>query len=360
MSDGTRHTVLRKSTVEYPGASWTAFDRYGRYGALVRALRGNLGPGRWRVLDVGDSAGYLSIFDDCLDAVVLDVQLTDDPLAGAVRVVGDGSRLPFPDAAFDAVVSSDALEHVPPPARPAFLAELARASRDLVLLAAPFATPGVAGAEELIRRFALLVTGRPQDQLEEHREHGLPELAETEARLSSMGFAVRSAGTGNLFDWTTMMMLKHQLIARPALSPLDTGYDILYNSLLAGRNGMAPYYRHLVAARRSAPPETGSEPDPVEGTPPDVSGLMAAFLAANAAEAVRHDVNSRLSEVERRVDDLAASLPAAWSGLHQSLDRVTAAVTANGAGISQLHDLLRHPVRAFTAKVRRDRAGDTP
>ena len=353
--------MLEGPAVEFPGAAWTAFDRYGRYGAIARALRANLGPGTWRVLDVGDSSGYLSAFDDSLDIVVVDVHLVDDPLPGTVRVAGDGSRLPFPDGAFDAVVSSDALEHVPPPARVAFLSELARVSRDLVLVAAPFATPGVAGAEELIRRFALLVTSRPQEQLEEHREHGLPTLEGTEATLSSIGFGVRSLGTGNLFDWATMMMLKHQLIARPALGPLDTGYDVLYNSLLAGRNGVAPFYRHLVAARRSAAPETGAEPPSVDGTPPDLSGLMASFLAANAAEAVRQDVHTRLIEVERRidgrVDDLAASLRTEGAAVQHSLEGVMAAVTANGAGISALHDLLRHPVRALSAKVRRERAG---
>ena len=318
------------------------------------------------MLDVGDTAGYLTAFDGSLDAVAVDVQLAAEPLAGAVRVVGDGSRLPFADATFDAVVSSDALEHVAPASRPVFLGELARVSRDLVLVAAPFETPGVSGAEELIRRFVLLVTSHPQDQLEEHREHGLPDVEETEQSLEATGFAVRSMGTGNLFDWATMMMLKHQLIARPALGPLDTGYDLMYNSLLAGRNGVGPYYRHLIAARRSAPPETGAEPPPVDGTPADMSGLMAAFIAANAAEAVRQDTNHRLGETERRVllevdrrmEDLVASVTSGWAGVQQSIDRMTTSVAATEAGISHIHELLRHPVRSLAAKVRRDRTGD--
>ncbi|HEX7276335.1 MAG TPA: class I SAM-dependent methyltransferase [Acidimicrobiales bacterium] len=335
--------------VEFPGAAWTAFDRYSRYGAIVRALRATLGGGTLRVLDVGDGAGYLSAFDPDVDAVSVDLAPTAEPLPGTVRLAADGTRLPFPDACFDAVVSSDALEHVPPARRPDFVAELARVSRELVLLAAPFDTPGVAGAEELARRFVLLVTGRPQEQLDEHRDHGLPGVEDTQAAFEGLGLRVAVAGAGNLHDWLAMMLLKHQLVARPALAPLDTGYDIAYNWLFSGRDHVPPFYRHLVAAGRTATPSFG-DPTPLDaGAADGIGGLLAAFTAANVAEAVRQDTNDRVMATEALVADVSPRLAA----IEEALARLDARSQTHQSSLEHLLRLVRHPLASAADKVRR-------
>ena len=335
---------------------WTAFDRYSRYGALTRALRATLGPGRWRVLDVGDGSGYLLAFDDGFDAVALDLHVAPDPLPGSVRVIGDGARLPWADGSFDAVVSSDTLEHVPPAARPSFVAELARVSRDVVVLAAPFDTPGVAGAEELVRRFALLVTSRAQDQLEEHLENGLPDLDATRHELGVGGAEVIMAGNGNLFDWVQMMLLKHQLLARPALGPLEAGYDISYNALFAGRDAVAPHYRHLLVARRDGRPQLGTAPEPIAGTPADISGILGMFAAANVAEAVRQDTERRMVSLEKQLDELAATVSSGFAALPEVLTRLEATALATEERLARLCHSLRHPLKASGVLRRPDKS----
>ena len=334
--------------IEFPGGAWTAFDRYSRYGAIVRALRATLGDGPLRVLDVGDGAGYLSAFDTGVEAVSVDLAPTAEPLPGTVRLAADGTRLPFPDATFDAVVSSDALEHVPPPLREAFLGELARVSCDLVLVAAPFDTPGVAGAEELVRRFVLLVTGSAQEQLDEHRDHGLPGVDDTVARFESLGWQVAVAGAGNLHDWLAMMLLKHQLVARPALGPLDTGYDIAYNWLFSARDHVPPFYRHLVAAGRSQP-AFGEAMSGDGSSAEDVAGLLAVFTADNVAEAVRQDTNARLAATEALVADVTPRLAA----IEDAIARLDTRTQAMATSIEHLLHLVRHPVAGVADKVRR-------
>jgi SAM-dependent methyltransferase len=341
---------IRKETrhVEFPGATWTAFDRYSRYGAIVRALRATLGPGRHRVLDVGDGAGYLAVFDPDLDSVSVDLSPTADPLPGTIRLGADGTHLPFAGGTFDAVVSSDALEHVPPGLRDGFVGELVRTSRQLVLLAAPFDTPGVAGAEELVRRFA---TGGPQVQLDEHRDNGLPDVDTTRDRFADLGLHVAVTGTGNLHDWLAMMLLKHQLVARPALGPLDTGYDIAYNWMYSGRDHVPPFYRHLVAAGRTVEPAFG-EPTPLDQASGDgIAGMLAVFASANVAEAVRQDTNDRLTATEALVADVGPRLAA----IEEAVARLDARSQGIETSLAHLLQLVRHPVAAAAAKVRRGR-----
>ncbi len=330
--------------IVHPDMAWTSFDRYARYAAIVRAVRASLGPGHHRVLDVGDTAGHLGTFDPELDVVGIDVQLEAQRLPGTPAALADGTRLPFPDAAFDAVVSSDVLEHVAPLRRPAFLSELRRVSRDLVVVAAPFDTPGVAGVEELVRRYALIALGAEQPQLEEHRRFGLPDLEAAIANLLQGGAEVMTVGAGNLSDWLTMMLLRFQLEARPALRPLSEGYDTLYNYAFADRNDQAPFYRHLVIARTGGAPDAG-EPPPVGAGEQSlaVPVILSALLAADGPEAVRQDTVPRLDQILREV----ASLRSEIGHLHAKVDALTELNVSLADQLTSALAKLKRVVRPF-------------
>lgn len=374
--------LIKHAQVEFPGATWTSFDRYARYGAIARSVRACLGPGVVRVLDVGDSSGYLSRFDAELHPISLDIKPVPDPLPGAACLAGNGVALPFADGTFAAVVTSDALEHVPPADRKAFLLELIRVSRDVVVVAAPFDTPGVAGTEEMVRHFVLVATGAPQVQLDEHRDNGLPNLEATEEVLSGGGLTTMTAGNGNLHDWFTMMLIKHQLAAREALTPLSSGYDILYNALFAGREHAGPYYRHVIVGRRHGQPDLGVPLAPLAGTPSDISAILAVAAAANVAEAVRQDtvpqlhqlvgtvervrnqqeeVNGLLTQIEGRLDRVNLRLNEA-DPLEPMIQSIVALVQQmetrsreTEAKVDHLVDLARHPVQAVRRVLGRHR-----
>ncbi len=277
------------ASVAHPQSTWTSFDRYDRYTAIAGVVRSALGDGAHLVLDVGDTAGYLALFEPELTVVGLDVELAPERLDGARPLVGDGTRLPFADDTFDAVVSSDVLEHVPPKLRETFLAELRRVSRELVVLAAPFDTPGVAGVEDIVRRYAGLALGAPQPQLEEHHDHGLPDLEATRTALAAGTDHVAVLGNGNLWDWLVSMLLRFQLEARPALDPLSQGYDSFYNLAVANGAGAPPFYRHLVVAWNDRAPSL--DPSDATAAPADLVALAAVLVAADSSEAVRQDLH---------------------------------------------------------------------
>ncbi len=339
-----------RAGIEFADATWTSFDRYNRYGGIARCLRATLGPGTHRVLDIGDSAGYLRTFDPDLEVTAVDLSLSGTPLSGTSRVQGDGTALPFADRTFDAVVTSDVLEHVPGPARPAFLTELHRVTDDLLIVAAPFDTAGVAGVEELIRRYALLATSAPQSQLDEHRDNILPDLDQTASVVRECFGEVTVSGNGNLQDWLVMMLLKHQLMGRPALQPLLDGADVLYNMTLAARDADGPFYRYLVAARRSGAVDLGTPPaDRGAGLDPGV--VLAAMLSANLSEVVRQDTVPRLDDLitkARAQEDQAGRLAARQEAMEarlQSMEQVLLELSGLIHRLVRPLQALRHPLR---------------
>ena len=245
-----------RSDLRHPTMAWTAFDRHDRYAAVAAVVRRALGPGPHRVLDVGDGVGYLASFDTNLDVICVDPRPEPGELPGAKLLAADGQALPFSDQSFSAVVSVDALEHVPSSSRPAFLDELARVSAQLVVVACPFDTPGVAVCEELVRRYALHVQRAPQVQLDEHAENGLPRLDFVVDQLRAASLDVRVQGNGNLFDWLALMLLKFRL-ETGGLRGVSVAVDLLYNGTPQRR--VPPFYRHVVTASRVPLPDDCSE-----------------------------------------------------------------------------------------------------
>jgi len=84
------------------------------------------------VLDVGGSLGEFRKFRSDLKLVTADVIGGD--------IIYDGDKLPFKNSSFDAVVSIDTLEHVPPPKRIELIGEFIRVSGKALVVVAPYAS----------------------------------------------------------------------------------------------------------------------------------------------------------------------------------------------------------------------------
>lgn len=331
-----RTPPIEPGSVAYPQATWTSFDRYDRYVEIARLVRSSLGPGAHRVLDVGDTAGYLTLLEPELWVVGIDLSLEAERLDGNRPLLADGTRLPFPDDSFDAVVSSDVLEHVPPARRAAFLDELRRVSRELVVVAAPFDTPGVAGAEELVRTYALLARGEPERFLDEHHENGLPDLDRAYADLVVGGRDGAVVGNGNLWDWVAAMVLRYQVESRPALDPLGRSFDRFHNAALAWRPPRPPFYRHLLVSWIDRAPELIDEPTALDADPDpggDLVALASVLVAADTSEVVRQDVNGMIAH---QVLPPVAAVDAGVTALHERVGGFTELLIDVSARIDHL------------------------
>ncbi|HEU4975650.1 MAG TPA: methyltransferase domain-containing protein [Baekduia sp.] len=98
--------------------------RHDRFFALTGVRPG------MRVLDIGCGRLGLRALEPGLDITGVDLHPRPDYPGPFVQADATG-RLPFDDAAFDLVYASSVIEHVPPPRRAAFAAELRRVGRGL-------------------------------------------------------------------------------------------------------------------------------------------------------------------------------------------------------------------------------------
>jgi hypothetical protein len=249
-------------TARIPGLEQAAqtmpFDQFGRYHMLreaVDACRAHLDAQALSILDVG---GFYEdngvpilparrfLPDD--DLTALDV--VDCDLPGYVK--GDWAALEFPDASFDLVVSVDTLEHIPRPRRAEFWRELLRVARHGVIVLAPFGTPDVELAEELLFEYIKTELGAQHQQLKEHREYGLPRLDEWLSYLEQRQITARAYPTGYLHAWTGMMLIKHMLLRMDDGARAQQLLDSYYNRCFFATERRNPAYRHLIVAEKTA------------------------------------------------------------------------------------------------------------
>jgi hypothetical protein len=160
----------------------TAADTWERH-LVVAELAGRPS----QVVDVGGLPGQLRAF--LPGAAVLAANVTPP-----ADLLVPEDRLPFTDRSIEVVTCLDALEHVPPPARAGFVAELVRVASARVVLCCPLGTPEHVAAEQHVAAWYRDLTGEDHPWLVEHLANGLPHQDELErwfADAAGPGDAVR-------------------------------------------------------------------------------------------------------------------------------------------------------------------------
>ncbi|MHB8533673.1 MAG: class I SAM-dependent methyltransferase, partial [Solirubrobacteraceae bacterium] len=100
--------------------------------------RGALPPGA-RILDVGCGVLGLRALEPALDITGTDIAV--QPYPGPFVQADASERLPFGEEEFDLVYCSSVIEHVPPPRRETFAAELRRVGRGWMVQTPAYSFP---------------------------------------------------------------------------------------------------------------------------------------------------------------------------------------------------------------------------
>ncbi|MBX3151487.1 hypothetical protein KF728_15140 [Candidatus Obscuribacterales bacterium] len=179
--------ISRAVVIDVTRRSDLTWDRYARLHRTAESIRQVVQKSEV-ILDVGGYDGALALF---LPEHHIDVL---DPITTG------GTALSITAEPYEAVVSIDALEHVPPENRDTFLIQLSKLGRRACFINFPSAA--TANAQKLI--FDL--TGNPL--IQEHVAWPLPSLVYVKKFLESAGFSVHVLQHTSLAQWISQYLLQ--------------------------------------------------------------------------------------------------------------------------------------------------------
>jgi hypothetical protein len=223
------------------------FDQYQRYRIVTDAIeRLRDGPEPLQILDVGGGEGIILNFLPEDRVTVLD-QTESEEVPGFVK--GDATALPFEDEAYDYVVSVDVYEHIPPEARDRYLSELRRTARKGVLLAAPFDSDMVRGAERAANEFHRSIHLAGNVWLQEHAENGLPELEDARRFFEGHEDTVSVLPNGYIPHWLALICLTFYSSKLEGESGgMFESINTFYNEFMYRLDNAEPCYRYLLVS----------------------------------------------------------------------------------------------------------------
>ena len=215
-----------------------------RYFPILRVLR-RYAFGTGTVLEVGSGSFGLARFYRG-QVVGCDVNFPDPPQDNMLPVRCSGTRLPFTDCSFEAVVASDVLEHVAPELRREVIHEALRVTRRMAV----FAFPSGEDAHAMDERFLDFHRKRgisPPPWLQEHVQYPFPEKDLFLGLVD--GWTIESYGNEHVrfHDW-----VNHGEMSRYWGAVFRASLRFTPRLLEAGLRLMdrAPFYRIIVIATR--------------------------------------------------------------------------------------------------------------
>ena len=203
---------LQPITEELRDLEIDQFQRYVAVAALLGAMHRE--PGIARVLDLGSGPNAtLRRFlpEDRFVVQRADVQDFSGGEPGFLRLEA-GRPIPAADGAFEFVTALDVLEHVPPGARQAWLAEIARVAGRGMIVTAPNGVPEVARCERLIDAAFARQNGSPHPFLVEHFGYGLPTEQEVRPALATTTKQLTIYAIHPLHQWVASLMFMQRLL----------------------------------------------------------------------------------------------------------------------------------------------------
>jgi len=272
------------------------FNQYQSYrlvADVVERLREE--PGSLRILEAGGEEGILADFLPEDRITVLDRRAAEEGAAA----------LPYEDHAFDYAASVDIYGSIEPGARDEYLSELRRVSQKGVLLAAPFDSDVVRGAERLANEFQRAVHPTEDAPSRGYTGNGLPKLEDARRFFEEHEDTVSVLPNGYVPHWLAMTCLDtYGSKLEGELDGILAHLNTFYNESIYEVDNAEPSYRHLlVSLKEPAGADLADVASP--GTYPEhASRSIALFGALSAVLPLTTEVghlNARLAQRERQL-----------------------------------------------------------
>jgi O-antigen biosynthesis protein len=277
------------------------FDQYQKYrmvADVVERLREDAGP--LRILDAGGEQDILRDFLPEDRVTVLDPRAAEEGAAA----------FPYEEQAFDYAVSLDVFGRIEPGARDEHLLELRRVSQRGVLLAAPFDSDVVRGAERVAHEFRRALHRADDVGSLQYAGNGLPKLEEAQRFFEEREDTVFVLPNGYVPHWLAMTCLASY--GSKLDGDLDGDLDgilehlnaFYYESIFKLDNA-EPSYRHvLVSLKEPAQADLSDMASSVrypEQRAPTSAALFGTLSAMLPLTTEVRQLNARLAQRERQL-----------------------------------------------------------
>lgn len=228
-----------------------SFDQYQRYKTtqlIIEKLRRGK---KLRILEVGANTHFnLEKFRPKDEIMYLDIELPEKLKNNPKCILGDATNLEFEDNSYDVIIALDVYEHIPLELREAFLSELCRVGKNVVI-SAPFDFDKVAISEKRMNNYYKRYNKNKGFRwLEEHIENGLPNLEESLNFLkTNTSKFIQTIPHGNLNLWKLMYKIHFQnASSNNNFKFLREEADELYNKFLYQNDigNTADCYRNFI------------------------------------------------------------------------------------------------------------------
>jgi SAM-dependent methyltransferase len=176
-----------------------------------------------------------------------DLSFAFKPKAPMFPMRASAAELPFADEIFDVVLSSDVLEHVPPPLRAKVISEALRVSRKLVIFAFPCGQAAWESDRELMETYKRFNRKAPE-WLVEHMDAPFPG---PEVFGNVKGWSVEQVGNENLRFHAWLMVKEMSRSFSYVTSRCIRLAPRIVESVLKRADG-APNYRQIFILRRQS------------------------------------------------------------------------------------------------------------
>lgn len=249
-SDFEARGLLRlQGAIAQAGVEELLFDQYSRYAACAHVLvQAGLESGK-TLLDVGSGPEcWLGQFASEAAVTYLDPLIANE--AGD-RIRGDIQSPALEGRSFDFVSCVDVYEHVPPAARPAFLAKLGALAREGLVLGFPSKElPEAERTDRAVDDSYRQAFGTDYPWLEEHASYGLPSADATVEELRRAGWHCTRVGHGHAPWLQELLPLIIELWEFDEFKGLAHALSRRFNADLAGCDFRPPFYREFIVATR--------------------------------------------------------------------------------------------------------------
>lgn len=151
------------------------YQRYKMAEIIINSIRNE--NQKFNILEVGANVHRnLEKFLPKDNIMYLDVTLPEELLQNEKYILGDATKLEFPDNHFDIIIALDVLEHINSEKRFDFFSEINRVSKGGFIISAPFKDYDIESAEQRVCDYFTAIYNQDIIWHKEHLESGFPDL----------------------------------------------------------------------------------------------------------------------------------------------------------------------------------------